>query len=401
MKATLVLEHRFRKDIHGNIYSSSNSVNTLLWERYLAVFENLTVLARIEQVDYKISEDYLVSHNQVTFKGIPYYVGPKEFLKNYFKINRFIRNHIKNDQAYICRLPSIVGNIVITKLRRKKIPYVVELVGDPWDVFAPGSVKIPLSFLHRYRSLITLRKKVKHARGIIYVTEKMLQKRYPPNKRAITTHASNVILRRESISSVPKRLDTDPETLKLISIGSLEQLYKAPDIVLEAIHRLVKNGVKLELVWLGDGVHKNSMVQLAKSLGLEDIVTFKGNVNSKTVAKELDNAHLYIHVSRTEGLPRALIEAMATGLPCIGSRVGGIPELLDENALVNKNCLLELVEKIKYFKENITFLNDQAAKNLKKAWEFEFETLGNRRTQIYKSLLNTEHEKNFNSTIKY
>lgn len=401
MKATLVLEHRFRKDIHGNIYSSSNSVNTLLWERYLAVFENLTVLARIEQVDYKISEDYLVSHNQVTFKGIPYYVGPKEFLKNYFKINRFIRNHIKNDQAYICRLPSIVGNIVITKLRRKKIPYVVELVGDPWDVFAPGSVKIPLSFLHRYRSLITLRKKVKHARGIIYVTEKMLQKRYPPNKRAITTHASNVILRRESISSVPKRLDTDPETLKLISIGSLEQLYKAPDIVLEAIHRLVKNGVKLELVWLGDGVHKNSMVQLAKNLGLEDIVTFKGNVNSKTVAKELDNAHLYIHVSRTEGLPRALIEAMATGLPCIGSRVGGIPELLDENALVNKNCLLELVEKIKYFKENITFLNDQAAKNLKKAWEFEFETLGNRRTQIYKSLLNTEHEKNFNSTIKY
>lgn len=387
MKATLVIEHRFRKDIHGNIYSSSNSVNTSLWERYLAVFESLTVLARIEQVDYKISEDYLVSHNKVTFKGIPYYVGPKEFLKNYFKISRFIGKHIKTNQAYICRLPSIVGNIVIKNLRRKKIPYVVELVGDPWEVFAPGVLKNPFSLLHRYRSFWTLKGKVKWAKGVIYVTEHTLQKRYPSNKEAITTHASNVILKKESISRVPKTLDKKPETLKLISIGSLEQLYKSPDIVLQAMNTLAKSGINLKLTWLGDGIHKASMIRLAKSLELENSVDFKGNVPSAMVSKYLDNAHLYIHVSRTEGLPRALIEAMAKGLPCIGSRVGGIPELLDDRALVNKNNVTELVDKIRIFKVDTAFYNDQAAKNLKKAWEFEYESLASRRTKVYKSLL--------------
>ena len=50
MDATLIIEHRFLKDSQGNVYASSNSVNTLLWERYLEVFDHLTVVARIQNV---------------------------------------------------------------------------------------------------------------------------------------------------------------------------------------------------------------------------------------------------------------------------------------------------------------------------------------------------------------
>src|SRR5690554_2311621 len=151
MKATLVIEHRFRRDRDGKVYASSNSVNTMLWERYLEVFDHLTVLARIKEVQEPMGVEYLVSHAGVSFKPIPYYVGPKQFVKKYFKINKILETQVQENHAYICRLPSILGAILIRKLKKKKIPYAVELVGDPWEVFAPGSLKNSLSFIHRYR----------------------------------------------------------------------------------------------------------------------------------------------------------------------------------------------------------------------------------------------------------
>ena len=62
---------------------------------------------------------------------------------------------------------------------------------------------------------------------------------------------------------------------------------------------------------------------------------------------------IYIQPSYTEGLPRALIEAMSVGLPCIGSSVGGIPELLKENFLVPPKDEVELAKKISFLLADI------------------------------------------------
>lgn len=388
MNATLVIEHRFRRGPNGKIYASSNSVNTLLWERYLDVFDHLTVIARIQDVTENIGEEYLVSYDKVSFTPIPYYVGPKQFIKNYFKIKKEIKTQIRNNQVYICRLPSILGSMLIKGLNKKKIPYVVELVGDPWEVFAPGALKNPLSFFHRYRSYLSLKKNVANASGVIYVTEQMLQKRYPPNKNALATHASNVILKNNFIVKEAKTYRRKLDVLKIISIGSLEQLYKSPDIVLNALGILKQNGLNFKLIWLGDGIHKNEMQSLAEKLNIAKQVEFRGNVASSEVLKELRKADLYIHVSRTEGLPRALIEAMAQGLPAIGSNIGGIPELLTKECLINKNDVKALVEKIEFYYNNPELLEKLAAKNLKKAKEYEYSILAERRQKIYRHIEN-------------
>ncbi|MBA6153394.1 glycosyltransferase [Gelidibacter maritimus] len=397
MEAILILTHRFQRDRNGNVFTINHVESNLIWDRYLKVFTHLTVLARIQEVEEEVDERFLISQKNISFVAIPYFVGPKEFIKNYFKINKTLAKLIRRDRAYICRLPNMSGNLLIKHLRRKNIPYVVELVADPWDVYSAGSLKKSMNpfFLtfNKYRSLFTLRKSVRNAKGVIYVTEYILQKRYPAQKKAITTHASNVVLKKKSFSNKPLELSTPPNVFKICSIGSLEQLYKSPDIVLKAIKKIRDLGKNVQLTWLGGGFHKSSMIQLSKELEISEAVFFKGNVSPEVVFQELENSHLYLQASRTEGLPRAVIEAMAKGLPCIGTRIGGIPELLDEEALIDKDNIDQLVNKVIYFLDNLNALNRQAKKNLEKARTYQYEILEKRREDVYRCLILKKSDK--------
>ena len=69
---------------------------------------------------------------------------------------------------------------------------------------------------------------------------------------------------------------------------------------------------------------------LAKELGVFDRVTFLGNQSHEELPKILHASDAFIRPSITEGLGNAFLEAMAVGLPTIGTRVGGIPDFLHE-----------------------------------------------------------------------
>lgn len=96
-----------------------------------------------------------------------------------------------------------------------------------------------------------------------------------------------------------------------------------------------------------------------------------------------------------EGLPRAMVEAMARGLPCIGTAICGIPELLDKEALVTVNDVQGLADKIEYFIKNKEFTQQQAIRNLAVSHTFEEEILNVQRKQFYdylKRLVKQVHE---------
>jgi glycosyltransferase involved in cell wall biosynthesis len=121
------------------------------------------------------------------------------------------------------------------------------------------------------------------------------------------------------------------------------------------------------------------------SLGLGERVHFCGHLLSSALVRyELDRADLFILPSRQEGLPRAMIEAMARSLPCIGSTVGGIPELLPSEDLVPPGDVVALASKIREVVTDSERMARMSARNLETAKEYRDEVLRERRNQFYR-----------------
>lgn len=388
MDLVFVTEARFHRSTSGMIYADTASFGMALWERYLSFFDKIYIMARVNDSDYQNAN--LISDPRISVLPVPYYVGFESFLKKRYDIIQAMRTYALPGRAYICRVPGQVGQLFASLLKKKKIPYAVEVVGDPWDVFAPRSINHPLAPIMRIGGYWGLRKVVKSASAVLYVTKQQLQKRYPCRKGVFSTHASNVMIDDSLLVSRPKRYSEDLSNhiISVLSIGSLEQMYKAPDIILDALAVLRKRGYRIKLKWLGDGKYKLPMQEYARSLYLESDVEFVGNVSSRQVHEELLSTDIYLHVSRTEGLPRAVIEAMACGLPCIGSRVGGIPELLEEVALVSPGSSNELAEKIQEFISNNILMNSQAYRNWNEAKSYHNVILSQRRKDFYLYTIN-------------
>lgn len=367
---------------HG-IYYSLGGFDKTLWNRYLEYFDYMIIIARVSYDDnIKVSEAMRVADKRISFIDLPYYIGFAGYFKQRGAIQSNLNMALKNDGIYICRLPGSVGSMVIKVLNRKKISYACEVVGNPWDVFAKGSVDHPLRPIIRRFSTYQMKKQLKRASAALYVTQSTLQKMYPVKSGVFNIGVSDVIIKDSSIVASAKVLG-QKKLYKLISIGSLSQMYKAPDVVLNALKIINEKGVNCELIWLGDGAYLPLLEKLALNLSIKDKVHFIGSVPPNQVIKYLRESDIFLLVSRTEGLPRAIIEAMAQGLPCIGSRVGGIPELLTEHVLVKKDDVRGLVNLLQKMLSDYQFTNNQAEHNLKEAQNYKESVLNERRRNFY------------------
>jgi glycosyltransferase involved in cell wall biosynthesis len=396
MKAYLFLEHRFyQKQGSGTIHSSSDSVNIGLWNRYLNHFDHLIVVARIGTVESETKlKGPVVTHDKVSFMALPYARNAKEYLSSTSKLITLFRSLNLQDK-FVLRLPSLTGFFCSLYLTKKRKPYVVELVGDPFDVFLSlrSSTFDLYKLFNAYRAKLFCQIAVRNADYVIYVTKEYLQKRYPPNANALTINASNVVVNENDLISEPKvfKARETSQPIKMVSVGSLDKLYKSPYLIIDAIQRVIHDGYPVELTWLGSGSHLKKIEQYIIDHKLSDSINFRGSVSHDEVLKIFEKSDLYLHIAKTEGLPRSLIEAMAKGLPAIGTRVGGIPELIsEEELLLEKLEVEELHCKIIELISNPERMNEVSKANRTIAEEYLLETISLRRDKIYKALHNTD-----------
>jgi len=172
--------------------------------------------------------------------------------------------------------------------------------------------------------------------------------------------------------------------LHVITVGSMAQRYKGTDVLIRALQDCRRRGLRVRLTIAGDGKYRRSLEELAGALDMSRHVRFTGALpGPRAVRDELDQADLFVLPSRTEGLPRALIEAMARGLPCIASDVGGIPELLDAEDLVPPGNVPALADKIVEVASDQTRRSRMSGRNLAKAGEYRSDVLRARRVAFY------------------
>ena len=113
-------------------------------------------------------------------------------------------------------------------------------------------------------------------------------------------------------------------------MGQLET-YKGFDYLLRSGATLRRRGVECEILIIGDGHEKRSLSRLASELGIQDRVTFLGQMPFEQVRAAMGEATILVHPSNGIGdaVPTVIKEAMALGLPVVASDLVGIPELLD------------------------------------------------------------------------
>ena len=140
---------------------------------------------------------------------------------------------------------------------------------------------------------------------------------------------------------------------------------------------------------VGDG-NRERLEKIISDLGVEDQVEFMGVMTHERVFEWLDSIDIYIQPSRQEGLPRALIEAMSRGLPCIGARTGGIPELLPENKIFSNtsNNIREICDLLKSM--NKDEMRSDAVRNYHESENYEIDKIRLRRNMLLNSVINQE-----------
>jgi glycosyltransferase involved in cell wall biosynthesis len=119
-------------------------------------------------------------------------------------------------------------------------------------------------------------------------------------------------------------------------------------------------------------------------------VEFRGALPvGEKVFAVLDASDLFVMPSRQEGLPRAMVEAMARALPCIGSAVGGIPELLDEEDMVVPDSPAALAARILDVCASPARLEKMSDRCLRRAGEFREHLLNTRWSEFFASIRET------------
>ncbi len=400
MEVTVALEARYSVAPDGSVWSQAGMARSF-WERYLEVFDSVRVVARAARVEH-VAEDWLpVNCHNIVLQRVPDFCGPWQCLKRYPAVRRAICSAVPARGAVILRVGSQIANTLESQLNKRNYPYALEVVGDPFEVFAPGVVDHPLRPFFRWQFSRRLRQQCARAFGVAFVTKRVLQQRYPTRmmsmglcdedsqvdavpRAGFWTHYSSIELTPESIAESPRRAKQHGP-YQLVTVGSLAQLYKGTDVLIEAVARSVRAGVDLSAIVVGDGKCRRALMAQAERLGMTSRIRFSGQVTAgESVRRILDAADLFVLPSRTEGLPRALIEAMARALPCIGSDVGGIPELLDASELVPAGDAVALSARIQETLRDPVRMETMSRRNLASAREYLDTILTERRRHFYK-----------------
>ena len=359
-------------DNEGRFYSVG--FNDKLFERYAAVFDKVSIATRVDKEESHYTDLLRLSVDKYSVVEYPNYLSPRAIFANKKDSNKRLEEAIMQADALIIRLPSFLGSKCVRIAKKHKKPYLVELVGCPWDSLRnhgiTGKILAPCMYF-------VTKRQIKQASDVLYVTDEFLQRRYPTKGRSVG--CSDVFL--DSIAdSVLYKTKSKSEKLIIGTAGVLDVRYKGQEFVIESLVELKNEGIDAEY-WLAGSGTGEYLREKATALGVSDMVKMCGVLDRTALNAFYDSVDVYAQPSLTEGMPRALIEAMSRGCYCIGTRVGGIPELIGSENCFKKACSSDVTKRI------MSYYEDKENKNrthcVRRSREFLPSFLEKKRNEFY------------------
>lgn len=328
----------------NGIYCNTTITNEML-NRYFYVVDKLYILIRTTHIQETYDEARLqkLHMNNIEIVEIDNILSPINYITRRKYLTKF-ENIISKCNLIFLRIPSVICNMIANICIRKNIPYLVEVGGCAWDSYWHHGIYGKILALSMY---LGEKKTVKNSSFASYVTRKWLQSRYPTNGEQIV--ASNVYLNYFDDDNIEKRIlrykSNMPYRYRLGTIASVDVRYKGQEYIIRAMAKLKSCGIIVDYDLVGAG-NPNRLKVLAKRLGVENQVHFKGVKKHDEIWEWLDTIDIYAQPSKQEGLPRAVIEAMNRGCLAIGSNVAGIPELLEDDLIFKPHDVCKICEII-------------------------------------------------------
>lgn len=384
MKLFVSLEQHF-VEYQGAIYTDIAFAYPY-WQEYLEVFSEVYPIARVRKVTTLPKGWQRADGPNVCFIRITDYLGFWDFLLKMPRVLFDCFKATRKNGCYLLRLGNISTFCWLWLVLRRK-QYAFEAVGHAGEsvllvknVQKFGVSKLIASVNHNLTKI-----QARKAHCASYVS-KYVQSLYPTRNKAKEWIFSGVQLSDEVFASPRKHKDFENNFFKIVSVGRLEP-EKGHSILIDALKILHNQGLKFEARIIGPGKEYDELRNKTKELGLQHNIKVCGRIPwGYELFKELDNADLFILPSFSEGMPRALIEAMARGLPGIGSDVGGIKELLSEEYRVPPRNSKALAAKIAEIINDTEQLEMMSRTNFAKAMEYKAEVMNQRKRDFWQSI---------------
>lgn len=361
----LATDVRMFHDASASLRATQSAGSYDQWQPYVEIFGSVVVLARVSEAE--ASDSGPTEGPGVRVHPVANYRGFSELVQRLPRIIAGVWNVPLVGSLPIVKLPEPLSVLLALRCVVTRVPYVAIVVADV-ETFVVTLIPARSARLSRLVGRLLRRTTawlVRRAAGVVFVTEEALQRRYPADPAAPVLTRSSVMLEPSSIAS-PRPFPDGAR--RLIAVGSQQSRNKGHDTAIEALRLLSEQDRRYQLVLVGDGKVQPELRSQAERAGLADQVRFTGQLSTTAeVRTELDRSDMFLMPSRSEGLPRAIIEAMAAGLPVVGSAVGGIPEMLSADCLVSPDDAPALAARIEGIFSRPDVWTDLSRKNVDRA----------------------------------
>ncbi len=206
--------------------------------------------------------------------------------------------------------------------RRYGTPYITVLQGSDVPGYQPGR----FALLHPIMRVVAryVWRRAAHVSAVSGPLAELARQTLPTREFGVIPNGVDTRV----FHPAPEGSSRGDNTIRLITVAQLIER-KGIQHLIEAMAGMpAETRARLQADVYGSGPYETVLRERIEQAGLQDTMTLKGLADEEVLAPELRAADIFVLPTQQEGLPLALMEAMASGLPCLTTPVGDIPQVL-------------------------------------------------------------------------